>query len=165
MKFQEENFKILRFKKPGWLSFIWFTFPRVLFPSLKKRGKGRFFRQDCCETSEQIPLIPPFSKGEAVLVIRLLRGFGQELARHSFYRGTVAVLILFTAGCDPVINIGGTFFPGWMAAILIGSALTVAIRYVFVFTRLEPHVGPLALIYTSLGLLLSVMSWLILYRS
>jgi YtcA family len=77
----------------------------------------------------------------------------------------VATFLLFVAGCDPVVNIGGTFFPGWMVAILIGSALTVAIRYIFVFTRLEPHVGPLALIYTSLGLLLSVMSWLILYRS
>jgi len=76
-----------------------------------------------------------------------------------------AALILFATGCDPIINIGGTFFPGWMVSILIGSALTVAIRYVFVFTRLEPHVGPLALIYTSLGLLLSVVSWLILYRS
>lgn len=78
---------------------------------------------------------------------------------------TAAVLILFGAGCDPVVNIGGTFFPGWMVAILIGSALTVAIRYIFVFTRVEPHLGLLALIYTSLGVLLSVVSWLILYRS
>ena len=78
---------------------------------------------------------------------------------------TVAVLVFFVSGCDPILNIGGTFFPGWMAAVLIGSALTVAIRYIFVFTRLEPHVGPLALIYTSLGVLLSVASWLILYRS
>src|SRR5215831_16680943 len=78
---------------------------------------------------------------------------------------TVAVLVFFVSGCDPILNIGGTFFPGWMVAILIGSALTVAIRYIFVFTRLEPHVGPLALIYTSLGVLLSVVSWLILYRS
>ena len=78
---------------------------------------------------------------------------------------TIGLLILFAAGCDPVLNIGGTFFPGWMASILIGSALSVAIRYLFVFTGLEPHVGPLALIYTSLGVLLSVVSWLILYRS
>jgi len=76
-----------------------------------------------------------------------------------------AVLTFFVAGCDPVLNIGGTFFPGWMASILIGSALSVAIRYLFVFTGLEPHVGPLALFYTSLGVLLSVVSWLILYRS
>jgi hypothetical protein len=78
---------------------------------------------------------------------------------------SIAALVFVATGCDPVLNIGGTFFPGWMVSILIGSALTVVIRYVFVFTRLERHVGPLALIYTSLGLLLSVVSWLILYRS
>jgi hypothetical protein len=54
-----------------------------------------------------------------------------RMSPRNLFRGvTAAALILFgTAGCDPVINIGGTFFPGWMVAILIGSALTVAIRY------------------------------------
>ena len=85
--------------------------------------------------------------------------------RQIFHCISIAALLLVAAGCDPVLNIGGTFFPGWMASILIGSALSVAIRYLFVFTGLEPHVGPLALIYTSLGVLLSVVSWLILYRS
>jgi hypothetical protein len=84
---------------------------------------------------------------------------------RTFHGVSVAALILFAASCDPVLNIGGTFFPGWMASILIGSALSFAIRYLFVFTGLEPHVGPLALIYTSLGVLLSVASWLILYWS
>lgn len=92
-----------------------------------------------------------------------------ESARRSksnAFRGvTAAVVILFGAGCDPVLNIQGSFFPGWMASILIGSALTVAVRYLFVVTRLEPHVGPPVLIYTSLGVLLTVVSWLILYRS
>ena len=81
------------------------------------------------------------------------------------FQVSIATVLLFAEGCDPVLNIGGTFFPGWMVAILIGSALTVAIRYIFVFTGLERHVGPLALIYSSLGVLLSVVSWLILYRS
>ena len=85
--------------------------------------------------------------------------------RYIFHCVNVAALVLFVSGCDPILNVAGTFFPGWMAAILNGSALTVAIRYLFVFTGLEPHVGPLALIYTSLGVLLSVVSWLILYRS
>ena len=85
--------------------------------------------------------------------------------RPIIFGGRRRLDLSFVAGCDPVINIGGTFFPGWMVAILIGSALTVAIRYILVFTRLEPHLGPLALIYTSIGLLLSVVSWLILYRS
>ena len=85
--------------------------------------------------------------------------------RQIFHCISIAALLFVAAGCDPVVNIGGTFFPGWMVAILIGSALTVAVRYIFVFTRVEPHLGPLALIYTSLGVLLSVVSWVILYRS
>lgn len=85
--------------------------------------------------------------------------------RHAFRGVTAAVLILFGAGCDPVLNIQGSFFPGWMASVVIGSALTVAIRYLFVVIRLEPNVGPPALIYASLALLLTLVSWLILYRS
>jgi YtcA family len=100
----------------------------------------------------------------SLLVTRVLSAFAP--LREIIRLGCGCVALLFVAaGCDPVVNIGGTFFPGWMVAILIGSALTVAIRYVFVFTRLERHVGPLALIYASLGVLLSVVSWLILYRS
>jgi hypothetical protein len=95
--------------------------------------------------------------------LRVLRG--ESVVATAFHGVSTAALSLVAAGCDPVVNIGGTFFPGWMVAILVGSALTAAIRYVFVFTRLEPHIGPLALIYTSLGLFLSVVSWLILYRS
>src|SRR5262245_8673260 len=85
--------------------------------------------------------------------------------RAWLFQVIIATLVVFSVGCDPGVNLGGTFFPGWMAAFLIGSALTVAIRYLFVFTGLEPHVGRLALIYMSLGVLLSLVSWLILYRS
>jgi hypothetical protein len=57
----------------------------VLFiPLFEKEGQGEIFRMDCCDTSEQIPLVPPFSKGEAIRVIRLLRGFGQELDTREF---------------------------------------------------------------------------------
>jgi len=97
-------------------------------------------------------------------LFRILRDGSGQVSIFGFRILVFSALVFFAAGCDPILNIGGTFFPGWMVAILIGSALTVAIRYIFVFTRLEPHVGPLALIYTSLGLLLSVISWLILYR-
>src|SRR2546427_6709724 len=39
-----------------------------------------------------------------------------------FHCVAVAALLFVAAGCDPVVNIGGTFFPGWMVSILIGSA-------------------------------------------
>jgi len=76
-----------------------------------------------------------------------------------------AALILCTAACDPVLNVAGSFFPAWMVAMVVGVALIVAARYVFVVGRLEPYLGPPILIYTSLGLLLTVLAWLVLYRA
>ena len=80
-------------------------------------------------------------------------------------RATAVAAVLFIAACDPVVGIAGAFFPGWMAAVLVGAGLTAAVRHVLVATRLEPHIGPPAVIYASLGLLLITASWLILYRS
>lgn len=80
-------------------------------------------------------------------------------------RVTLAILGLCAVGCDPIVNVAGAFFPAWLAAMAIGAALTVAIRYLFVVTHLEPHIGPRALVYASLAVLLIVLTWLVLYRS
>ena len=76
-----------------------------------------------------------------------------------------AALVLCAAGCDPLLNVAGSFFPAWMVATVLGVALTVAVCYVFAVARLEPHLGPTVLVYTSLGLLLTVVAWLVLYRA
>jgi len=78
--------------------------------------------------------------------------------------GGVAVLVC-AAACDPVVNVAGSFFPAWMVSMLVGVLLTVAVRLVFVVARLEPHLGPPMLVYTSLGLILVVATWLVLYRA
>ena len=75
-----------------------------------------------------------------------------------------AALVLCTAGCDPVLNVAGSFFPAWMVSMLLGIGLTLAARYVLSAVVLEPHLGPTILVYTSLGLFLTVVAWLILYR-
>ncbi len=76
-----------------------------------------------------------------------------------------AALVLCCAACDPILNVQGSFFPAWMLCIVLGVALTVAARYLFVLLGLEPHLGPPMLIYPSLGLLLTVLTWIALYRS
>jgi len=76
-----------------------------------------------------------------------------------------AALILCSAACDPVLNVAGSIFPAWMVAILVGVALTVVARLILVVAGLEPHLGPPVLIYASLGLLLTVATWLVLYRA
>jgi len=79
--------------------------------------------------------------------------------------GGAAFVVLSSAACDPLLNVAGSFFPAWMVAILVGVALTVVARLILVVAGLEPHLGPPVLIYPSLGLLLTVATWLVLYRA
>ena len=85
--------------------------------------------------------------------------------RVTFRALAAGVLGILGAGCDPILNVEGSFFPAWMVSMAIGIALTAVVRYLFVVARLEPHLGPPLLIYTSLGLLLTLVTWLVLYRT
>jgi hypothetical protein len=49
--------------------------------------------------------------------------------------------------------------------LLLGVALTAALRPVLARAGLEPHLGPLLLVYPSLCLLFTFTLWLLLYRS
>ncbi|MEW6270420.1 MAG: YtcA family lipoprotein [Thermodesulfobacteriota bacterium] len=80
-------------------------------------------------------------------------------------RTTLASLPLLAAGCDPVIDLQGTFFPAWLLCMIAGVVLTVALRPVFVRLGLEPYLGPLPLIYTSLAVLLTLGTWLVFFRT
>ena len=93
------------------------------------------------------------------------RARGRRLKGMTSRSASAAALVLCAAGCDPLLNVAGSFFPAWMVATVLGVALTVAVRYVLAAARLEPHLGPTVLIYTSLGLLLTVVAWLVLYRA
>jgi len=46
-----------------------------------------------------------------------------------------------------------------------GIVLTVASRQLLAAAGLEPHLGPLILIYPSLWLFLTLLTWLIFYRT
>ena len=74
-------------------------------------------------------------------------------------------LVFCAAACNPLVNVEGSFFPAWMLCLVAGVALSVAARGLFVLLHLEPHLGPPILIYPSLTLLVSVLTWLALYRS
>lgn len=67
-------------------------------------------------------------------------------------------------GCDPVVNLYGSFFPAWLICLLMGVAMAAALRLVFAATELEEHMSPLLLVYPSLALLLACVSWLLLFR-
>lgn len=75
------------------------------------------------------------------------------------------VASVLAAGCDPVIEIQGTFFPAWLLCMIVGVVLAVALRPVFLRLGLEPHLGPLPLIYPSLAVLLTLAVWLLFFRT
>ena len=78
---------------------------------------------------------------------------------------TTMALALIATGCDPVINVFGSFFPAWVVCMVAGTALTIAVRPLFVALGLERHLGPLLLVYPSLGLLLTMLAWLVFFRT
>jgi len=77
----------------------------------------------------------------------------------------VAAACIPAAGCDPIINIQGSFFPAWIICMAVGVVLTVACRQLFAVAGLEPHLGPLVLIYPSLWLFATLLIWLVFYRT
>ena len=74
-------------------------------------------------------------------------------------------LATLVAGCDPLLDIDGSFVPAWMLCIIVGVTLTVIARQLLARAGLEPHLGPLIVIYPSLGLLVTLVTWLVLYRT
>ena len=70
------------------------------------------------------------------------------------------------AGCShaPSIDVIGSFFPVWMLCILIAIPLTFVARVALVRFHLENEVGPLALFYPCLVILLTSLLWLIFFR-
>ena len=66
---------------------------------------------------------------------------------------------------DPLFDLEGAFFPAWMACLLAGIVAAVGLRLLFARLGLEPHLGPLPLIYACLALLLSMSTWLLFFRA
>ncbi|MGA7872629.1 MAG: YtcA family lipoprotein [Candidatus Binatus sp.] len=71
---------------------------------------------------------------------------------------------LLLAGCDPVVNIAGANFPSWLFCAICGAILTVAIRPIFVLTRVESYLWPLPIVYSSLTILMGCIVWLIFFN-
>jgi YtcA family len=67
--------------------------------------------------------------------------------------------------CAPIINLWGAYWPAWVLCLLSGIILTLVSRLIFTRTRLEPHLGPLLLVYPMLIVAYACGLWLLLYRA
>ena len=67
--------------------------------------------------------------------------------------------------CAPIINLWGAYWPAWVPCLVGGILLTLVSRLIFSWIRLEPHLGPLLLVYPMLIVAYSCGLWLLLYRA
>ncbi len=70
------------------------------------------------------------------------------------------------SGCmrAPSFNVLGSYFPGWIACILAGIAVTAIVRWILNRTGLEEHLPLLPILYLSLALLIACGLWLIAFE-
>jgi hypothetical protein len=64
----------------------------------------------------------------------------------------------------PQINIIGSFFPSWMLCVLIGIVAALLARLFLIRTGIDPYVGPRALVYPSLAILVTLVLWVAFFR-
>jgi hypothetical protein len=78
--------------------------------------------------------------------------------------GPAVTAFVLASGCDPVINVYGSFFPAWALCLLVGVGVAGALRVVFAATGLEDGFVPVLLVYPALALLVACFTWLVLFR-
>ena len=64
----------------------------------------------------------------------------------------------------PQINVVGSFFPAWMLCAAIGIVVAVIARWLFLRMGVDPYLGPRALVYSSLAILVTLVLWVTLFR-
>jgi len=64
----------------------------------------------------------------------------------------------------PQINVVGSFFPSWMLCAAIGIGVAVLARWVFLRAGVDSYLGPRALVYPSLAILVTLVLWVALFR-
>ena len=81
----------------------------------------------------------------------------------SAVRVAILIPLLALAACDPVVNVAGANFPAWLLCVIVGAIMAMILRQVFAASGIEPHLGPLLLIYPCLAMLLACLIYLIFF--
>lgn len=78
----------------------------------------------------------------------------------------LTAVCLFCAGCGraPAFDIIGSFFPAWIICVSTAVVLAFVLRLLLLRWKFEQEVGPVALFYPSVVVLLSCTMWLLFFR-
>ncbi len=92
-------------------------------------------------------------------------GFGMGLSGFdNLIRVTVASLLLLPlAGCDPLVNIEGAFFPAWLISGVSGIVCMVVTWSLLRRLRIDEHLLLRALSYICMFIFYTTLTWLLFY--
>jgi len=70
------------------------------------------------------------------------------------------------SGCrpGPDITVAGSYFPSWMASLVVGVLGTILFWRLFTRLGIDPSLGPRALVYVALVILLTLVIWQSVFR-
>ena len=66
---------------------------------------------------------------------------------------------------SPTLDVLGSYFPAWMACIILGLALTLVTRQVLIGFKLNAHLRVAPLVYVCLTISWTLAVWLICYKN
>lgn len=71
--------------------------------------------------------------------------------------GLLSVCML--SGCDPIIDVGGAFFPGWLVAVLGSLVGVIAVRQIFCWIGVDEHLSFRGAAYLGVFVMITVALW------
>ena len=78
--------------------------------------------------------------------------------------------VLLLLGCSgahersPTIDVLGSYFPAWMACIIVGLFLTLITRQLLIGFELDVHLRLAPLVYVCISILFTLFVWLSIYQ-
>ncbi|HUA66556.1 MAG TPA: YtcA family lipoprotein [Alphaproteobacteria bacterium] len=66
---------------------------------------------------------------------------------------------------SPTVDIIGSYFPAWIICIVLGLALTLITRQVLIGLKLNNHLHPAPLVYTSMLVFFTLTLWLVFFKN
>ena len=90
----------------------------------------------------------------------------KDSSRHSVSAGLAATLVFALTGCSrsPSFNVLGSYFPGWIACMVVSILATALVRFVLNRLQWEQQVPALPLFYFGIALLIACLIWLIAFE-
>jgi hypothetical protein len=69
------------------------------------------------------------------------------------------------AGCSPMTEIAGSYFPAWLLCMFTGLIMTLLCRAVLIQLRLDPWIRPRVLAYPCLGVAITLLVHLLFFSA